>query len=156
AAHARGDGERARARAAPRGARRAASRDGTNRVRARRNLVGRPAAAGRGGSSRRTGGSASRGTTSPRHLRSQLGRRSVAMTGFAALRRSPIAGLLVLSAGLLALSGSGRAQPPPALIEMGAAEIERLGVEWIRPERAGGRVVLEAPAVAAIPPARET
>jgi len=42
------------------------------------------------------------------------------------------------------------------LIEMGEAEIERLGIEWIRPERAGGLVVLEAPAVATVPPARET
>jgi len=75
---------------------------------------------------------------------------------FAARRLSTIGGLLVLSAAAYALSADARAQQWPTLIEMSAAEIDRLGIEWIRPERADGRVVLEAPAVAAVPPARET
>src|SRR5690606_6995589 len=43
-----------------------------------------------------------------------------------------------------------------ALITLGASELERLGVEWVRPELVDSRVVLEAPALVSVPPARET
>lgn len=78
------------------------------------------------------------------------------MIGFPARRLATIGALFVLSGGPWVLSSDARAQQQPTLIEMSAAEIERLGIAWIRPELAAGRVVLEAPAVATVPPARET
>lgn len=78
------------------------------------------------------------------------------MMSFATRSLSRIAFALVLGVGTCTLPAAARAQQRPTLIEIGAAEIERLGIDWIRPERVPGRVVLEAPAVAVLPPARET
>src|SRR5690606_11336531 len=102
-------------------------------------------------------GAGPRGSAQPRDRDGEPGRRSIAMTNaIAGLLSVPLGKrLLVLLLGLCTVSGSGFAQSPAAL-EMSAAELERLGIEWIRPERVGGRVVLEAPAVVAVPPSRET
>jgi len=44
----------------------------------------------------------------------------------------------------------------PALLELTAAELERLGIEWARAEpAASGRVVLSAPAATVVPPEQE-
>ncbi len=71
------------------------------------------------------------------------------------VRAAVDSGLFAMLVGLYAYSGGGHAQPY-ALITLGASELERLGVEWVRPELVDSRVVLEAPALVSVPPARET
>ncbi|MBN1238754.1 MAG: efflux RND transporter periplasmic adaptor subunit [Gammaproteobacteria bacterium] len=79
-----------------------------------------------------------------------------------ARRHAPRLSVLLGPAVLLgaALLGGGwhasAGAQPSAVLELTAAEMQRLGVEWGRPGRLDEQVVLSAPAVAVVPPSQET